>query len=519
MTRRAAPAILGGLIGIGLVLRLVKFGDSLYADELSTLYIVRGRSLGEVLDLVGSDAEVSPPLSFLASWAFTNIGSAPELIRLPSLIAGIATIPLTYLVGVRAVGRPTGLIAAAIVALSPFMVYFSTEGRGYALAIAFLLASTYALLRAVDSPRRAWWIAYALFSALAMYSHYTALFPLIAQLAWVLWTFPSARVAALVAGVGSMVLYAPWIPGVLDDRASPTIKLVEAFVASGFDGRLDALGAWGFGGPFDPPSEFPGTWVVAVGAFGVALAVTGALFEWLRGKWSLEQATRRGFVLLILLALSSPVLEFLQGALGGTEIFGSRNLGTASAGMALAIGALVSAAGTLWGGVALVAVLIAFISASAKNLDVSRAKPHFDEAASWIDERAQPGDLVVYVHDVRFTPVPLTPLNVYIEGDYETYRPLLPAGPPPFLPFTSDPPPAGQLISDVFASARGRRVFVVGAGDRMITEGSSLDAIEIGPAGAESSEVFNLPGSARTVDRIELPGLQELDGFKLEVSR
>ncbi|HEX6366938.1 MAG TPA: glycosyltransferase family 39 protein, partial [Agromyces sp.] len=203
---RTSYLILGGVVLVGLALRLLKFWDSVYADELSTLYIVKGRSLGDALSIVSSDAEVSPPLSFIASWLFAKLGSAPELIRLPSLIAGTMTIPLTFLVGRRAMNEVVGLIAAAIVALSPFMVYFSTEARGYALAIIFVVASTLALLRAIDGRKRGWWIAYAIFSVLAMYSHYTATFPLLAQLLWVLWAVPGARKAALGANLLSLVL-------------------------------------------------------------------------------------------------------------------------------------------------------------------------------------------------------------------------------------------------------------------------------------------------------------------------
>src|SRR5829696_7409725 len=77
---------------LGVVARLVHFDDTLLGDELSTLYIVDDRSLGDVLHLVRSDAEISPPLGFVLAWVFGKIGSNPDLIRLPSLIAGLASI-------------------------------------------------------------------------------------------------------------------------------------------------------------------------------------------------------------------------------------------------------------------------------------------------------------------------------------------------------------------------------------------------------------------------------------------
>ncbi|MCL4287366.1 MAG: glycosyltransferase family 39 protein, partial [Thermoleophilia bacterium] len=454
---------------------------------------------------------------FIASWAFAKLGSAPELIRLPSLVAGMASIPLTYLVGTRAIGRTAGLVAAAIVALSPFMVYFSTEARGYALAIAFLLASTLTLLRALRSPGRRWWVAYAVFGALAMYSHYTAAFPLAAQLLWVLWAAPRARAAALVANLLALILYLPWLPGVLGDTSSSTLPLVEAFVASGFDAKLTALAAWAFGGPYLPPADFPGTWVVALGAAGVAVAAVAAIAAGARRPAPVgPPAIEHGTALLICLGLSAPALELALALAGGPEIFGSRNLGSASAGMALAIGALVSAAGPLWGGVALAAVMVAFVAGSAANLGSANAKPDFEAAARWIDARAEPGDVIVDVHDVRSTPVPLTPLDAYLGGGFDTFRPLMPVGPPPFLPFESEPPPAGRLIDRALREGRGSRVFVVGLDERMVTSGGALAAIEIGPAGDPGSELFALPGSARTVESARFPGLRDIDLFLLE---
>jgi len=517
LTPRVAMLILGGLMLAGLALRLAKLWDGVYADELSTLYIVRGRSLGDALDIVSSDAEVSPPLSFIASWAFAKLGSAPELIRLPSLLAGMASVPLTYLVGTRAVGRTAGLAAAAIVALSPFMVYFSTEARGYALAIVFLLASTLALLQAIRSPARGWWIAYAAFSALAMYSHYTAAFPLAAQLLWVLWAAPRTRAAALLANLLALILYLPWLSGMLGDTSSSTLPLVEAFVATGFDAKLSALEAWAFGGPYLPPAVFPGAWVVAIGAAGVAIAAVAAIAVRARGPAPVgAPATEHGTALLICLGLSAPVLELALAVVGGPETFGSRNLGSASAGMALGIGALVTAAGPLWGGVAFATVMAAFVAGSAANLGAEHAKPDFEAVARWIDARAKPGDVIVDVHDVRSTPVPLTPLDAYLESDLDTFRPLMPVGPPPFLPFESEPPPADRLIDRALREGRGGGVFVVGLEERMLTDGTALTAIETGPAGDPESAVFVLPESARTVDSVRIAGLRDLEVFLVE---
>ena len=87
-------------------------------------------------------------------------------------------------------------MAAALVALSPFMIYYSTEARGYQLAIALLLASTFCLLRAVDDDGRAGGSSTPPARALRCYTHYTAAFVLAAQACWAFWAHPARHGAA-----------------------------------------------------------------------------------------------------------------------------------------------------------------------------------------------------------------------------------------------------------------------------------------------------------------------------------
>ena len=163
--RLAAPALVGLLTAAGLALRLAVAHQSLFADELSTYWIVTAHDLGGVLSTVHSNAEITPPLYFVAAWLATQISHAPELLRAPSLIAGTATIPLVYLLGMRTLGRAAALVAMALTAVAPFMVYYSAEARGYGVMMALTVLSTLAMLIAVDCGRARWWVVYALASA------------------------------------------------------------------------------------------------------------------------------------------------------------------------------------------------------------------------------------------------------------------------------------------------------------------------------------------------------------------
>src|SRR5215212_9887225 len=149
------------LTAVGVALRVALARQSLFADELATHYVVIGRSLSGTVAIVHTDVEITPPLYFALTWLATRLGDTGVLLRAPSLVAGAAAIPLVCALGLRTVGRRAALVATALTAFSPFMAYYSSEARGYALMVALVLLSTLALLAAIDGGRGWWWVAYA----------------------------------------------------------------------------------------------------------------------------------------------------------------------------------------------------------------------------------------------------------------------------------------------------------------------------------------------------------------------
>ena len=436
-------------------------------DEVSTLYTVRGNSLGETIRAVSSDAEISPPLYFVLAWLASKLGSAPELIRLPALVAGVAAIPLTYLVGARTVGRTAGMLAATILTLSPFMIFYSTDGRIYSIAIALLLGSTLAMLAAVESGRRRWWIAYGGLTCLAMYAHYTSAFVLAGQLLWLFLAHPEARRPAVLANVGAAILFIPWVPSLVADTQSPTIDILAALQGSGFTAKRLAVENWAFGYPYLAPRIFPGVVALLLGALGIAIALGATIWMRLRNRLVRPSVSRArptasgGLALLIVLAAATPVGELLLLLLGGTDLFGARNLNTSSAGFTLAVGGLLSSAGPAIGSICAIAVLSCFTIGATKTLDDDFRTIGFKDAAQFVDSNARPADVVVDRISAAATPVPLTPLDAYLPPTRKEYRLYLPTGPPPFLPFRSPVPDPDDLLGDAFARARGHRVFLV----------------------------------------------------------
>jgi len=461
-------AILVGLITlVGLVLRLIQFEQSLVGDELSTLWIVDNNGLAGTLRVVASDAEITPPLSFILSWFAHQFGSAPELVRLPSLIVGTASIPLLYDLGRRTVGRNAGLVAAAVFALSPLMTSFAANGRAYALLVFFLLLSTIAMLKACETGSRWWWVAYGLASCLAMYTHYTAAFVLIAQLVWVLWLVPKGRIPALLANVGAAVLFVPWLPNLFKDFESPTTVVLAGLQGSGFTAKRINVEQWAFGNPIIDPKQMPGLFLMGLITIGLLIGTFFSIRAFRNRRPPASAAGNEAWVvphslvLILAIAVATFVGEVITG-LAGTDLLGARNMTASWYGLALAIGALVTIPGGTVAIVCTVLVLGGYGLASAKLLRPENSVVDFKGPARVIDAESGPGDIVVDIFAAITTPVPTTPLDIQLEAELPTYNLNLPNTPPPFLP-NSDTvilPPEDE-ISEAFSEARGHTVFML----------------------------------------------------------
>jgi hypothetical protein len=103
--------------GIGLLVA----GQSVFAGELSTSWIVSTNGLWGVVSTVDGDAEITPPLFFVAAWLSTRVDLTPESLRAPLLVAGQRRSQLPICSSCAPVGRAAALVAASLVAVSPFI--------------------------------------------------------------------------------------------------------------------------------------------------------------------------------------------------------------------------------------------------------------------------------------------------------------------------------------------------------------------------------------------------------------
>src|SRR3954463_14936026 len=149
-TRSRAFWVVAGLVALGAGLRFATLGvQSYHHDEIVTASRVLRVGFGHAMDAVGF-SESAPPLYYALAWIWTQItGTGPGGLRSLSAIAGVATIPVAYLIGCELRERRTGLVAAALVAVNPMLIWYSQEARAYALLALFCALSLLYCVRAL----------------------------------------------------------------------------------------------------------------------------------------------------------------------------------------------------------------------------------------------------------------------------------------------------------------------------------------------------------------------------------
>ncbi|HVY96285.1 MAG TPA: glycosyltransferase family 39 protein [Solirubrobacterales bacterium] len=185
--RSQAFWIVAGLTLLAGVLRFATLGvQSYHHDEVVTATRILGGSFGHAMDAVNY-SESAPPLYYALAWVWTQLWGTGEWgLRSLSALAGVATVPAAYLVARELRGRRAGLVAAALVAVNPMLLWYSQEARAYALFALLCTVSLLYCLRALRNGRRRDFVAWGIVSGLTLATHYFAVFPLAAEALWLL---------------------------------------------------------------------------------------------------------------------------------------------------------------------------------------------------------------------------------------------------------------------------------------------------------------------------------------------
>ena len=197
-----APAYVGvaALTGVAAGLRFYGLArQGFWFDEGNTVLLVHF-SPGRMLGLI-PQSESTPPLYYLVAWVWARcFGFGEAGLRSLSALAGALVVPIAYGAAAKLVSRRAGIIAAALTACSPLLIWYSQEARSYEVMVLLTGVALLAFAYALHSSSARILAAWALASVLALATHYYGLLAILPEAIWLLHVHGRRRSAQLAVG-------------------------------------------------------------------------------------------------------------------------------------------------------------------------------------------------------------------------------------------------------------------------------------------------------------------------------
>jgi len=177
---RAVRAVTAVILA-GAVLRLIAYfaARSLWLDEAMLANNIVGRTFVALLGPLGEN-QSAPWLFLFGERAATVVAGSNELaLRLLPLATGIALPYVVWLTGRRIFDDTAGVVAAAIAALSPLLLYYSNEVKPYGIDSVVCVSLVLFTLRVLDDPSQsARWVALLLAGVAGLWTAFPSAFVL-----------------------------------------------------------------------------------------------------------------------------------------------------------------------------------------------------------------------------------------------------------------------------------------------------------------------------------------------------
>ena len=290
---------LAGLTALAVALRLIGINDGMWWDEIRTLVDSARFPVSQIVTVFPGDNQHTF-FSLLAHLSIAAFGDHVWSLRLPAVIAGVATVPLLYVFAREFVGRSEALLAAALLSVAYHHVWYSQSARGYSTLAFLAVLGSWLIVRGLRTQRLQYFLAYAVVAALGAYTHLSMIMLVashallcILPLGWpgiererlLRWRWPV--LGFTLAAALTLVLYAPML------------RVVREVVSA------------------EPQAEATPRWALAellrglgIG-FGNSLAVLVVGFLFAAGLWSTYQRSRYLVGLLVLPAVLTGAVTIL----------------------------------------------------------------------------------------------------------------------------------------------------------------------------------------------------------------
>jgi hypothetical protein len=393
--------VLAAILIVAILFRTIAIdAQGLWTDEALTIVL----SNWSIPDMLLRPTDPTPALYYILHKLLIPASAPLEVVRSISVVAGVLSVGLMFLVGRLAFGAAGGLFAAALLAVWSAHVDYSQEARAYSVLFFLTLLTTLGLLSyAKDAPapgaqRRGFALAlFCIGNVLSFYTHVIAIFWIVPSSLLLLAAVARAwrsRWREILAAFAAMALAAA--PGlyrlILQVRLGDPFHWLPQASAAEFADTGAAVflpvGLWD-----NPLTNALGTGAVAEAMIVSLLLALLAAGCWLGARRLSDRLRRQPVILwLILTYLAVPVLVWLFGFVA-RPLFMHRTILFAVPGVILLIVAVCLALERrVAAGAALVTVLL--YSASTLAFGIVREKEDWRGAYKYLAAHAAPGDLV-----------------------------------------------------------------------------------------------------------------------------
>lgn len=192
-----------------------QFGTSIWGDEGFSA-ILSMKPYPDLIKTIINDT--SPPLwNITERAAFLTFGTEEVVIRGLAFLYFVLAVFFVYKIGKLLFNRKAGVTAAALTFFNPFFFVYAFEGRMYSILALGVTASMYFFLRLqrAEEERKYAMLGYVIATTWALYSHHFAIFALVVQGFWFLFTLVTRKTrtakrlfkAFFIIGL----LYIPWV--------------------------------------------------------------------------------------------------------------------------------------------------------------------------------------------------------------------------------------------------------------------------------------------------------------------
>jgi hypothetical protein len=206
-------AVAVAVMALGFVVRIWGAArDYLNPDE--ALHYVLLNQPSTLLAYKASLTNAHPPLIYLLVYFCHLLGRSEVMLRLPSVVAGTALCWFLFKWIGLVFGKAASLIGLVMAAFLPPLVALSSQLREYAILVFFIAGALYFLERALQEKSARGMASFSAFLYLAILSHYSAVFVVLAIGLYALARIPDSQlprnvVVAWAGGqMGALVIYA-----------------------------------------------------------------------------------------------------------------------------------------------------------------------------------------------------------------------------------------------------------------------------------------------------------------------